>query len=97
MDEQLRADLEAKLSDAMQRQIRIDEQIQSHVHNIEHIRKTLGNPYCFHNRPSDDPESKAYYTGYASHDPGIQLIRARQKVQREIADLLMRLSSQLSS
>ena len=92
MDERFRADLWEKISDAMERQIRLDQQIQEHANNIERVRGVLGNPYFFHDRPSDDPESRANYTGYASHEPGLQLLRARRDVQRELADLLRKLT-----
>ena len=93
MDDELRTDLHAKLSDAFERQMRIDEQIQAHADNIHEIRRTLGNPYFFHPRSPGDPESRTKFTGYASHDPGLQLMRARQDVQREITGLLNRLGA----
>jgi len=92
MDDQLRASLRAKLLDAMERRSRIEQQIQAHVDNIQDIRKALGNPYFFHPRPADDPESQARYTGYASHEPGLQLMHAREDVERQIADILNRLT-----
>jgi hypothetical protein len=92
MDDQLRASLQAQLLDAIERRSRIEQQIQAHVDKIQDIRKALGNPYFFHPRPADDPESQARYTGYASHEPGLQLMQAKQDVQEQIAELLNRLS-----
>jgi hypothetical protein len=93
MDDEVRTDLHAKLSDAFERQMRIDQQIQAHADNIREIRRNLGNPYFFHPRPPSDPESRTKFTGYASHAPGLQLMRARQEVQREITALLNRLGA----
>ena len=93
MDDMLRAELQAKLSNAMKRQARIGQQLQEHSDTIERIRDTLGNPYFFHPRPPDHPESKSRYTGYASHDPGLQLIRDWQDVQHEITEILTRLDA----
>jgi hypothetical protein len=53
----------------------------------------VGNPYFFHPRPADHPESKAKYTGYASHDPGLRLMRAFNDVEQEMRLILNRLNA----
>jgi len=88
-----RADLQAKLSSALERQIQIEHQIRTHITNLEHIRKAFGNPYFFEPRPDDDAESRSKYTGYNSHEPGLRLLRTWQDVQREIAEILGRLNA----
>jgi hypothetical protein len=93
MDDNLRADLHAKLSDAMERRIRIEQELQEHGDRIQQVRERLGNPYFFHPRPADHPESRAKYTGYASHDPALRLIFDFKDVEQEIRDLLNRLNA----
>jgi hypothetical protein len=93
MDDKLPADLHAKLLDAIERRSRIEQEIHRYVDNIAHVREALGNPYFFHPRPVDHSESHAKYTGYASHELALQLIRAQQNVQQEITDLLNHLAA----
>jgi len=93
MVDNLRADLHAKLSIAMERRIRIEQELQEHGDHIQQVRERLGNPYFFHPRPADHPESRAKYTGYASHDPALRLIRDFKQVDQEIKGILNRLNA----
>ena len=93
MNDNLRADLHAKLSTAMERRIRIEQELRTHGDRIQQTRERLGNPYFFDPRPADHPESRAKYTGYASHDPALQLIRDFKEVEQEIRKILNRLNA----
>jgi len=85
MDDQTRSALAARLAEAWQRESQLIVRVRAHAENIEEIRKTLGNPFFYGGRPEEDAESKSRYTGYASHEPGLQLMRECQEVAREIA------------
>jgi hypothetical protein len=84
MDDQTRIDLLARLSDAQTREKHAREQVQAHARGIDEVRKTLGNPYFYSGRPPDDPESEAHFTGYQSHEPAFQLMRAWQDAARDV-------------
>jgi hypothetical protein len=93
MNNNPRADLHAKLSMAMERRIRIEQALQEHCDRIQQVRERLGNPYFFHPRPADHPESQAKYTGYTSHDPALRLMRDFKEVEQEIRETLNRLNA----
>lgn len=83
MDDQMRDDLLAKLVDAEKRETEVVRQFQTLAANIEQIRGTLGNPYFYSGRSADDPESKANFTGYESHEPAFKLWQRWQELSRE--------------
>ena len=84
MDDQTRDDLLSKLADAKTRETQALQQLESHAARIEQVREALGNPYFYSGRSADDPESKAHFTGYKSHEPGLHLIRDWQDVSRQV-------------
>jgi hypothetical protein len=46
--------------------------------------RLFGNPFFYHGRPADDPHSEAKFTGYASHEPGLRLMKELHDVWTEI-------------
>ena len=91
MDDRMRNDLLAKLAELRKRKAVSVEQLQEHAANIEEVRKKLGNPYFYGRRPDDDPESKARFTGYESHEPGLRLLRECQEVSQQITTVRQQL------
>jgi hypothetical protein len=87
MDDQRRDDLLAKLSDARKREAQALLQLQAHAATIDQVRQDLGNPYFYSGRADDDLESKAKFTGYKSHEPGLQLYRDWQDAAREVVTI----------
>jgi hypothetical protein len=87
MDDQARNSLMTRLSEAKERQSQLLLRVGRHADNIEEIRKTLGNPFFYGSRPDDDPESKSRYTGYTSHEPGLQLVRECQELAKDIESI----------
>jgi hypothetical protein len=84
MDDQTRAALITRLSEAKGRESQLLLRARAHADNIEEIRKTLGNPFFYSGRPEGDSESKSQYTGYASHEPALQLLNEYQEVAKEV-------------
>jgi hypothetical protein len=84
MDDQTRNDLLSKLADAKRRETKALQQLERHAARIEQVREAIGNPYFYSGRSADDPESKAHFTGYKSHEPALQLIRDWQDVSRQV-------------
>ena len=80
-----------RLTNAKQRLADVQSEVEAHVANIEQVRHDLGNPYFFSPRPADHSESQSKFTGYASHEPGLALIREWQIVREEIAEIQNRL------
>ena len=91
MDDQTRDDLLAKLSEAQKREVEAVQQLRAHAATIDRVREDLGNPYFYSARAADDPESEAKFTGYASHEPALQLYRAWQAVSGEVLAIRKRL------
>jgi hypothetical protein len=87
MDDQTRNGLLARLSEVKARESQLLIRLRAHTENIEEIRSALGNPYFYSGRPDGDPESKSRFTGYASHVPGLQLLREYQEVAKEIESI----------
>lgn len=87
MDEQPRNALMTRLSEAKERESQLLLRVRTHGGNIEEIRKALGNPFFYSGRVEGDPESESRYTGYTSHDPGLQLVREAQELAREIESI----------
>jgi hypothetical protein len=87
MDDQTRATLVTRLSEAKERQFQLGLRLRAHTDSIEEIRKTLGNPFFYSGRPEGDPESKSQYTGYASHEPALQLMSEYQEVTKEVESI----------
>ena len=84
MDDQTRDDLLSKLADAKTRETQALQPLERHAARIEQVREALGNPYFYSGRSADDPESKAHFTGYKSHEPALHLIRDWQDVFRQV-------------
>jgi hypothetical protein len=84
MDDQMRNDLLAKLADAKKLEADAVRQFQALAANIEQIRETLGNPYFYSGRSGDDPESKANFTGYTSHEPAFNAWQRWQEASRQV-------------
>ena len=91
MDDQTRIALMTRLSEAKERESQLLLRVRTHVDNIEEVRKTFGNPFFYNSRPDGDPESKSRYTGYASHEPGLQLVRECQELAKEIESIQVEL------
>jgi hypothetical protein len=91
MDEGTRNDLLVKLEELGQRKAASARQLRVHAANIEEVRKALGNPYFYGGRPDDDPESKARFTGYESHEPALRLLREWQEVSQQITTVRQQL------
>ena len=91
MDDQTRIALISRLSEAKDRKSQLLLRVRTHIDNIEEVRKTLGNPFFYDGRPEGDPESKSRYTGYTSHEPGLQLVRECQEVAKEIESIQVEL------
>jgi len=91
MDDQTRDGLLAKLADAKKRRAQVHGKLERHAARIEQVREALGNPYFYTGRSADDPESKAHFTGYRSHEPALQLIRDWQDVSRQVVAIRNRL------
>jgi hypothetical protein len=87
MDDQTRNGLLTRLSEVKARESHLLIRLRIHSESIEEIRKALGNPYFYSDRPEGDPESKSWYTGYASHEPGLQFLREYQEVAKEIESI----------
>ena len=58
---------------------------------IGEIRKSLGNPYFYsgghRDRPEHADESIAKFSGFKSHEPGLQLVRRLKAANRELSTL----------
>jgi hypothetical protein len=91
MDDLTRIALMTRLSEAKDRESQLLLRVRTHSDNIEEVRKTLGNPFFYDGRPEGDPESKSRYTGYTSHEPGLQLVRECQEVAKEIESIQVEL------
>lgn len=91
MDEGTRSDLLVKLEELEKRKVVSVEQLRVHSANIEEVRKALGNPYFYGGRPDDDPESKARFTGWKSHEPALRLLRECQEVSQQITKIRQQL------
>ena len=87
MDDQAHNSLLTRLSEAKERQSQLLLRVRTHADNIEKIRSTLGNPFFYSARPEGDLESKSRYTGYTSHEPGLQLVRECQELAKEIESI----------
>ena len=91
MDDKTRDDLVARLSLAKDRKAALMVDLQAHAAKIEEVRATLGNPFFYSGRPEHDPHSESTFTGYKSHEPGLQLIRECHDASREIEAIQGRL------
>jgi hypothetical protein len=91
MDDTTRNDLRAKLGELEKRYTASVQQLHALGATMEEVRKELGNPYFYGGRPDDDPESKARFTGYASHEPGLRLWREWREVSRQIRTIRQQL------
>jgi hypothetical protein len=91
MDDRTRVALMTRLREAKERESQLLLRVRTHADNIDEIRKTLGNPFFYNGRPEGDPESKSRYTGYTSHEPGLQLVRECQEVAKEIESIQVEL------
>jgi hypothetical protein len=84
MDDVTRNDMLAKFAEARNREVDALQRLQAHGTNLSQVRAALGNPYFYSGRPADDPKSKAHFTGYNSHEPGLQLLRDWQDVSQQV-------------
>ena len=73
MDDHARDKLVARLADAEQRRSTLRLKMQAHAASIDETRQALGNPYFYSEKAQGDPESRSRFTGYASHEPALQL------------------------
>jgi len=87
MDDETRDGLLEKLSNLKRQHDQLRQALQADGANIEEVRKRLGNPYFYGGRPASDPESSAYYTGYASHEPAFGLLREYKTIADEVRDV----------
>jgi uncharacterized membrane protein len=85
MDDRMRDALYARLADASDREVNARQELETHCSQIDQVREALGNPYFYSGRAAGDPESKARYTGYASHEPAFRLFEQLNEVRREVA------------
>ena len=91
MDDHTRDGLVARLSELKGREAELLFEIKAHAANIPATRESLGNPYYYDGRPEGDPESKSRFTGYASHEPGLALVREAQELSRQIDEVRIQL------
>ena len=91
MDDHTRDGLVARLSELKGREAELLSEIKAHAAKIPEIRQTLGNPFHYDGRPEGDPESKSRFTGYASHEPGLALMREGQELSRQIDEIRVQL------
>ena len=91
MDDQTRIALMTRLSEAKERESQLLLRVRAHSDNIGEVRNPFGNPFFYDGRPEGDPESKSRYTGYTSHEPGLQLVRECQEVANEIESIQVEL------
>jgi hypothetical protein len=84
MDDVTRNDMLAKFAEARKREADALQKLRTHGDNIQQVRAALGNPYFYSGRSAEDPKSKAHFTGYQSHEPGLQLLRDWQDVSRQV-------------
>ena|SRR5215212_3968926 len=85
MDDRMRDALYSRLADAKEREVHARQELETHATRIDAVRAALGNPYFYSGRGPDDPDSKARYTGYASHEPAFQLMKQLKDVRSEVA------------
>jgi hypothetical protein len=85
MDDKMRDGLRAALSHAQARRAGLQADLKALSANIHDVRAALGNPFFYSPRPDDHPQSRSKFTGYASHDPALQLIRGLQEATRAVA------------
>jgi hypothetical protein len=84
MDDVIRDGMLAKFAEAKTREAEALQRLQTHGTNLKQVRAALGNPYFYSGRSADDPQSKTHFTGYKSHEPGLQLIREWQDVSQQV-------------
>jgi hypothetical protein len=76
MDDPAPDGLVARLSELKSRQAELLIEIRTHAASMPATRQSLGNPFYYDGKPDGDPESKARFTGYASHEPGMRGTRS---------------------
>ena len=91
MDDEMRAELVCALSEAKARRAVLAAELQAFAANVHGVRQALGNPFFYSPRPDDDPQSRAKFTGYASHDPALRLLRGLADASRAVATAERRL------
>jgi hypothetical protein len=84
MADEMRDGVAARLSQAIERRAALKVKMEALATGIAEVRATLGNPFFYSPRPESDPQSESRFTGYKSHDPGLQLLREWQDVSKEI-------------
>ena len=84
MNDQTRNELVAQLAEVKDRLSELQSTIKAHAANLPEIRKNLGNPFFYSGKPEGDPESRSRFTGYASHEPGLERIREAQELSKQI-------------
>jgi hypothetical protein len=82
--------LQQQLADALEREVRIFEQLADRS-SVEERRRALGNPFFYsggrYDLPENEPKSAGHYTGYASHEPGLTLLQEYRAVRKQIESL----------
>lgn len=76
--------LRRRLAEARSRKDAVEAGLRSFVANIAEHRKSFGNPYYYGGITDRTEESIAQYTGYASADPGLQLLRDYRESCRDL-------------
>jgi hypothetical protein len=91
MDDHTRNELLAKLSVVKQREDDARRELTVFVANIDQVRATLGNPYFYSGRSDDDPESKANFTRFQSHEPPFKMWQHWQDLSRDVKTIRQQL------
>ena len=87
MNDETRDQLTARLSQAKARAAALILDIQWRAASIQVTREALGNPFFYSARPEGHPESRANFTGYKSHDPGLALMLEFRRITKEITTI----------
>ena len=81
--------LQLRLSEVTARKIALASQAKEFEARLPEIRAAFGNPYFYsgvnHGRPENADESKANYTGFKAHEPGLRLALGFIDVDRELS------------
>jgi hypothetical protein len=80
-----------QFSDATDRKATLLAEAQEFAATIGDTRQRLGNPFFYSGenwgRPENADESVRNYTGYRSHEPGLQIVRGLKDADRELSVL----------
>ena len=83
--------LKQRHSVATTRRTALTSQMQDFAAHLSDVGETLGNPYFYsgenHGRPENANKSTARFSGYKSHEPGLQLLQALKAADLDLNTL----------